>query len=104
MSACQFALGASGDHQRGYPEVHGQSYLRGQRCPIGTRRGVLAVAFGRDDAYLVTEFRRLLGYGMNMELRRLWLAGQLAELCAQKLLLFDIQALVAEEDNSALGD
>lgn len=78
--------------------------LRRQLRPVSARCSILTASHRRNDADLVTELRGFLGNRVNMQLRRLRLAGQLSKLCSELFLFGDGEVLVAEEDNATLGN
>lgn len=76
--------------------------LRRKLRPVSARCSIFAAPYGRDDTDLVAELRGLLGDWVYVQLRRLRLAGQLAKLRSELLLLSDGQVLITEEDNATL--
>ena len=59
---------------------------------------------GRDDGHLRAKLGRRLRDRVDVEARRLGLAGQLPEAVSELELVRDLQVLRLEEDDAALGD
>ena len=80
------------------------------RGPVKAVLVELTVLLRRDDRDLIVQFAVLVHSNsslavresMSMELRCLWLAGELTEPLAQQLLIVNTNVLVAEEYNTAL--